>query len=190
MWAISGLLPIRLRRLLLFYLLWPGSILITSCSWATQKDFLSPAKCCVLICFSIALGTLLSYQHMAVPMISGDMFFVFVFVFQFADLHLICCSFFFCLFFPTLTLEDSNNLLKFKALSSALLRYQLSNCLGEAMQPGRQNLLKGWISCACRSTMFYWKSQWAREQDANFLPNVRYSSMRLSLFCCLSRFSC
>lgn len=31
---------------------------------------------------------------MAVPMISGDMFFVFVFVFQFADLHLICCSFF------------------------------------------------------------------------------------------------
>lgn len=69
---------------------------------------------------------------MAVPMLSGDLFFVFVF--KSADLHLICCSFFFfsfvCLFFLTFTLEDSNNLPKSKALSSALLRYQLGNCLG------------------------------------------------------------
>lgn len=67
---------------------------------------------------------------MAVPILSGDLFFVFVF--KSVDLHLICCSFFsfICLFFLTLTLEDSNNLPKSKALLSALLSYQLSNCSG------------------------------------------------------------
>lgn len=62
-----------IKTLILLYFTWSSSIQVTFWVWDIQKDFLSPAKYSILICLSIALGTLLSYKCMALPVILGDL---------------------------------------------------------------------------------------------------------------------